>query len=134
MVSDESTLRTRLCDEYHRPLYRAHPERKKMRKIILRQYIWPSLGVFINRYCGNCPECRRSWNVRFKPAGLLQPLLIPKRVWQHITMNFKLFPLNQNGYDAILVVIDRLSKRSFSLFTRKTCTAIELADLYFMHI
>jgi hypothetical protein len=41
-----------------------------------------------------CPECRRSRNVRFKPAGLLQPLLIPERVWQHITMNFKLFSLN----------------------------------------
>jgi hypothetical protein len=27
-----------------------------------------------------------------------------------------------------------LGKRSFSLFTRKICTAAELADLYFMHI
>jgi hypothetical protein len=49
-------------------------------------------------------------------------------------MNFKLFPPNQNGYDAILVVVNRLGKRSFSLFIRKICTAAELADLYFMHI
>jgi hypothetical protein len=49
-------------------------------------------------------------------------------------MDFKLFPSNQNGHDAILVVVDRLGKRSFSLLTRKTCTAAELADLYFMHI
>jgi hypothetical protein len=101
---------------------------------MLRQYAWPGLGVFINRYYGNCPECRRSRNVRLKPAGLLQPLLIPERVWQHITMNFKLFPPDQNDYDAILVVIDRLGKRFFSLLIRKTCTAAELADLYFMHI
>jgi hypothetical protein len=38
VVSDEGTLRTRLCDEYHRPPYRAHPGRKKIREIILRQY------------------------------------------------------------------------------------------------
>jgi hypothetical protein len=134
MVSNEGTLRTRLCDEYHRPLYQAHPERKKMREIMLRQYAWPGLGVFINRYYGNCPECRRSRNIRLKPAGLLQLLPILERVWQHITMNFKSFPLDQNDHDAILVVIDRLAKRSFSLPTRKTCTAAELADLYFMHI
>jgi hypothetical protein len=36
MVSNEGTLRTRLCDEYHRPPHRAHPKRKKMREIILR--------------------------------------------------------------------------------------------------
>jgi hypothetical protein len=71
MVPDEGTLRTRLCDEYHRPLHRAHLGRKKIREIISRQYAWPGLGVFINRYYGNCPECRQSRNVRLKPAGLL---------------------------------------------------------------
>jgi hypothetical protein len=90
--------------------------------------------VFINRYYGNCPEYRRSRNVRLKPAGLLQLLPIPERVWQHIIMDFKLFPPDQNDHDAILVVVNRLGKRFFSLPTRKTCTAAELADLYFMHI
>jgi hypothetical protein len=31
MVSNENILRTRLCDEFHRPAHRAHPERGKMR-------------------------------------------------------------------------------------------------------
>jgi hypothetical protein len=38
MVPNEGTLRTRLCDEYHRPPHRAHLKRKKIREIILRQY------------------------------------------------------------------------------------------------
>jgi hypothetical protein len=101
---------------------------------MLQQYAWPGLNVFINRYYGNCPKCRRNRNVRLKPAGLLQPLPILERVWQHIIINFKSFPPDQNGYNAILVVIDRLGKRSFSFLTRKICTAAKLADLYFMHI
>jgi hypothetical protein len=36
IIPNESTLRTRLCDEYHRPLHRAHPKRKKIKKIMLR--------------------------------------------------------------------------------------------------
>jgi hypothetical protein len=38
VVPNEGTLRTRLCDEYHRPPHRAHPKRKKMREIMSRQY------------------------------------------------------------------------------------------------
>jgi hypothetical protein len=46
-------------------------------------------------------------------------------------MNFKSFNKNCYGYDAILVIVDRLSKRSFSLPTYKTCTAANLAELYY---
>jgi hypothetical protein len=77
MVPDENKLRTRLCDEFHRPLYRAHSERGKMRKMICQQYFWPGIGSYIDRYIGNCPECKRSKDFRFKPAGLLRFLPIP---------------------------------------------------------
>jgi hypothetical protein len=77
MVLDENELRTCLCNEFHRLLHRAHPERGKMRKMICQQYFWPGMGLYINRYVGNCPECKRSKNSRLKPAGLLRFLPIP---------------------------------------------------------
>jgi hypothetical protein len=80
VVPDENELRTRLYDEFHRPLYRAYSERGKMRKIICQQYFWPEMGSYINRYIGNCPECKRNKNFRLKPAGLLRPLLIPQKL------------------------------------------------------
>jgi hypothetical protein len=76
MIPNENELRTRLYNEFHRPLYRAHPERGKMRKIICQQYFWPGMKSYINRYIGNCPKCKRSKNSRLKPAGLLRPLPI----------------------------------------------------------
>jgi hypothetical protein len=84
-----------------------------MRKMICQQYFWPGMGSYINRYISNCPECKRSKNSRFKPAGLLRPLLIPQKPWQYITMDFKSFNKDRHGYDAILVIMDRLGKRSF---------------------
>jgi hypothetical protein len=77
MILNENELRTRLCNEFHRPSHRAHPEREKMRKIICQQYFWPGMELYINRYIGNCPKCKRSKNFRLKPAGLLRPLPIP---------------------------------------------------------
>jgi hypothetical protein len=131
MVSDEDALRTRLCDEFHRPAHRAHPGRGKMRKIILQQYFWPGMESYINRYIGNCPKCKRSRSSRLKPAGLLRLLPIPQKLWQHVTMDFKSFNKDRHKYDAIFVVIDRLGKRTFSLPTHKTCTAADLAELYY---
>jgi hypothetical protein len=73
----------------------------------------------------------RNCNSRLKPAGLLRPLLVPQKPWQHVTMNFKFFNQDRHGYNAILVIVDRLGKRSFSLPTYKTCTAVDLAKLYY---
>jgi hypothetical protein len=49
-------------------------------------------------------------------------------------MDFKSFPLDKNGYDAILVVVDRLSKQAFSLPCFKTTNAKGMAELYIQHI
>jgi hypothetical protein len=131
VIPNEDELRTRLCDEFHRPPHRAHPERGKMRKMICQQYFWPGMGLYIDRYVGNCPECKRSKNSRLKPAGLLRFLPIPQKPWQHITMDFKLFNKDRHGYNAILVIVDRLGKRLFFLLTHKICTAADLAELYY---
>jgi hypothetical protein len=47
-------------------------------------------------------------------------------------MDFKSFNKNRHGYNAILVIMNRLGKRLFSLPTHKTCTAADLAELYYI--
>src|SRR5271156_8471 len=49
-------------------------------------------------------------------------------------MDFKSFPSNKNSYNAILVVVDRLSKQVFSLPCFKATTARDMAELYIQHI
>jgi hypothetical protein len=79
MIPDENELRTRLYNEFHRLLHRAHPERRKMRKMICQQYFWPKMELYINCYIGNCPKCKRNKDSRLKLAGLLRPLPIPQK-------------------------------------------------------
>ena len=66
--------------------------------------------------------------------GLLQPLPVPDHLWQYILIDFKSFPYNKNGYNTILVVINRLSKQAFSLPYFKTTTIKDIAELYIQHI
>jgi hypothetical protein len=49
-------------------------------------------------------------------------------------MDFKDFPEDEDGYDAVFVVMDRLGKKSISVPCYKTCTAQELARIYIVHV
>ena len=88
----------------------------------------------IEQYIRNCHTCRRTHVPRDKTPGLLHPLPIPSRPWQHISMDFKSFPPSKRGFDSILVVVDRLGKRPVSVPYYKTTTARELATLFIKHI
>jgi hypothetical protein len=46
-------------------------------------------------------------------------------------MDFKFFNKDRHKYDAILIIVNRLGKRSFFLLIHKTCTAADLAELYY---
>ena len=47
------------------------------------------------------------------PIGLLQPLEVPMHKWEQVTMDFIVqLPPTTNGHDAIIVFVDRLTKKS----------------------
>ena len=64
------------------------------------------------------------------PAGKLKPNQVPKRLWQHISVDFIMKLPVSKGHDSILVVCDRFSKMShFVAMTEKT-TVEGLARLF----
>lgn len=70
-----------------------------------------------------------------KSISLLQPLLILKWKWDHITMDFVTdLPRTSKGYDATWVIVDRLTKLVHFLLTKKTLPLNHLAKLYIEEI
>jgi transposase InsO family protein len=134
VLPDEDNLRTHVIREAHAQISTAHPGQKKTRKLLSTRYYWRGLASDVDRYIRNCAACRRATAPRDKPPGLLRPLPIPERPWQHIAMDFKSFPKDKHGNDMIYVVIDRLSKRSYSIPCQKTITAKGMARLFIHHV
>jgi hypothetical protein len=111
---------------------------KRTREKLLRYYVWKGLGRDVDAYCKDCLPCRRSTPARHRPYGLLAPLPPPTRAWEQVTMDFitELPPSSYGGvvYDAILVVVCRLTKMAHYIPARGDWDGTDLAQAWIREI
>ena len=63
-------------------------------------------------------------------AGLLKPLEIPSRKWAHVTMDLVTGLPESNGFMAIVVFVDKLTKMVHLAGCKKEVTAMEYAQIF----
>ncbi|EFA84935.1 hypothetical protein PPL_01928 [Heterostelium album PN500] len=92
----------------------------------------PSKLLFCQHFIGSCDICQRV--TKDKAKGYLTSLEIPTRNWMEIGMDFMKLPTSKNGYDNVLVVVDRLSKMVHLCLCTTEITAVETAKLFFKYV
>ena len=70
----------------------------------------------VKAFVKQCSICQQSKHTNTHPMGLLQPLLIPEGVRRDLSMDFIEGLPKSDGFSAILVVIDRLTKHTCRCF------------------
>ena len=115
---------------HHDSLMAGHPGRAKTIELTSRSYWWPKMRKEIDRYVDNCHTCKRNRTPRHSPFGILRPLPIPHQSWRDISMDFVTGLPWSDGFDSILVIVDRLTKMSHFIPCRSDCSARDLADLF----
>ena len=70
-------------------------------------YFWPGMQHDVKKFVEKCRICQQAkW--RRQNTRLYQPLPIPTRPWDSISMDFVMgFPRTKRGNDSIYVVVDR---------------------------
>src|SRR6266516_3232293 len=135
VVPKKQNLRRLILKEAHESPLTIHPGSTKMYQDLRQRFWWTRMKREIAQYIASCDFCRRVKAEHQRPAGTLQPISIPEWKWDHVEMDFVTgFPKSQNGNDAILVIIDRLSKFAHFLAVKETITASQLATLYMSRI
>ncbi len=81
----------------------------------------------VGDYIRSCTSCARTKVTRHKPYSLLKQLPIPSQPWESISMDFiKQLPALE-GFTAILVIVDRLTKQSLFIPTHDMVDTPQLA-------
>jgi len=84
----------------------------------------------IKQYVKNCAISQRMKVVRHAPYGLMKPNEAPDRPWKSISMDFITDLPKSQGDDAILIVIDRLTKMAHFLPCTKEMDARQFSDTF----
>src|SRR5882672_3266902 len=133
-IPRDSQLRLDIVKAHHDYPVAGHPGRWKTTKLVARNFWWPRMGRYIVDYVKGCNLCNRTKTFPTSPTGKLMPNRVPDRRWQVISVYLIMeLPLSR-GYDAIMVVVDRLSKRTHVIPTTSDVTAAGVAKLFRDHV
>ena len=129
-----SKLRRELLKETHDTKWVGHPEEERTLVLLTQSFHWLEIKEDVQAYVKTCHVCQVDKTERKKEVGLLQPRPIPKRPWQCLLMDFiSRFP-KVEGFESILVVIDRFSKYVVFIPASSECPAKEAARNFFSNV
>ena len=134
-VLKDVELRNELLADAHRVKYTIHPGNTKMYQDLKRQFWWSGMKRDIAQFVANCQICQQVKAEHQRPAGLLQPLPIPKWKWDNITMDFVIgLPTTRSKKNGVWVIVDHLTKSAHFLAMKTTDSMNSLAKLYIQEI
>jgi len=126
----DDKLRVEIIRLHHDIPVGGHRGQWKMVELVTQNFWWPGVTKEVKQYVEGYNACQRNKNHTEQPAGKLMPNSIPKKPWAHISADFiTKLPLAQ-GYDSILVVVDRLTKMAHFIPTTEKTSAEGLARLF----
>ena len=109
-VPPTSDLRRKIVALHHDSRVAGHPGRWKTLELVSRNYWWPQMSRYIGTYTSTCDLCLRTKAIRQPPTGHLDPVTILSKQWEVVSVDFIVELPASDGHDAIMVVVDHLSK------------------------
>jgi hypothetical protein len=133
----EGSLRTQAVALYHETLPGGHGGRHATYEKLARHFFWPFMTATVAQYVRNCLTCQRSKPHKEGKHGLLNPLPIPDRYWNSISIDF-ITPLPATTfygrtYQHIMVIVDRFSKKK-RFVPLQTLEVEEVVQAFIEHV
>ena len=110
MLSAKSLLIPTILQTYHDSAPGGHTGFLRTYKRVAQDLFWPNMKNTIKNHVDRCHTCQVNKISSLSPAGLLQPLPIPDSIWEDNSMDFIEGLPKSQGYNCIMVVVDRMSK------------------------
>jgi hypothetical protein len=102
--------------------------------LLSQTYYWPKMEDDVELYVRTCLVCQQDKTLRQREAGLLQPLLIPKKPWVLVSMDFIVGFSKADGMNTIMVVVDRFTKYAVFIAAPTVRTTEVAAELFYRNV
>jgi hypothetical protein len=130
-VPNDEEIRKLILEEAHFSPYSVHPRGTKLYRDLKGYFWWNNMKWDIAKFVERCSTCQQVKAEHQRPAGPLQPLEIP--VWKRdsIAMDFLVgLPRTQTSYNAIWLIVDRLTKTAHFIQAKVKYSMEKLTELY----
>ncbi|GKV33977.1 hypothetical protein SLEP1_g42408 [Rubroshorea leprosula] len=134
MVGNTDNLKQKLIAMIHAGALGGHSGAEVTMRKLVAIFYWKKMKKDVCKFVRGCDICQKNKYETLNPAGLLQPLPIPLRVWDEVSMDFIEGLPNSMGHTVILVIVDKLSKYAHFLALSHPYTTIKIAQLYLVNI
>ena len=132
VVPDDKDIKLRLLEMHHDNPVAGHQGQARTLELLSRRYYWPGMKSQVNRFVESCEICQRSKG--HKHAVPNKSLSIPDKPWEDIAYDFIVKLPESQGYDSILVVIDRFSRQAHFIPCQESTNAEGVADLFIQEV
>jgi hypothetical protein len=133
-VPNDRDLRCRIIEQHHDTCITGHAGCFKTLKLVSRNYWWPQMSRYIGIYVKHCDLCNRTKVQRRRPIGELHPSETPEAPWDTISIDFIVEQPESHGYDAIMCIVDSLTKRAHFILTHTTINTEGTALLFLKEV
>jgi transposase InsO family protein len=133
-VPKDRDLRRHIVEQHHNKRITGHAGRFKTLELVARNHWWPQMSRYIGMYMKHCDLCNRNKVQHRRPMGELHPSETPDAPWDTISVDFIVELLESYGYDAIMSVVDSLTKCAHFIPTHTTINAEGTALLFLKEV
>ena len=128
-VPRDDELRLGFIQKHQDTALARHQGRVKMCDLLDWNYDWKVMQKDVDKYVRNCLSCQSLWCSHHSTFGVLWPFPAPDTLWEDMLMDLLVELPECEGFDAIWVVVDRLSKMGHFIPRHMTIDALGLAEL-----
>jgi hypothetical protein len=133
-VLKDRELRCHIIKQHQNTRIARHAGRFKTLELISRNYWWPQMSRYIGTYVKTCNLCNRTKVQCRRPIGELHPSETPEAPWDTISVDFIVELPESHGYDAIINVINSVTKCAHLIPTHTTINAKGTALLFLKEV
>ncbi|PKU83997.1 putative mitochondrial protein [Dendrobium catenatum] len=123
-----------LLQEFHGSSVGGHSGVQKTYRRLATELYWNRMHKDVEEMVAGYEVCQRNKYMAMAPGGLLQPLALPNKVWEEVSMDFIDGLPRLEGFTVILVVVDRLSKYAHFIPLRHPYTAVTVASTFIREV